>query len=727
MITVVFGQSSGVTGIEPDNSGGGYIIDHAKFGVSSQESNMEKLFYRSPWAKYTDDWTLLFSEEMSISIPAGVEFSICFNPETEELSFSDPSEELTATQWEAIARAPDWLAEDLYNAFRRISYYIIGDWIAEEILNAPDPYVDEVAFCAANIAPTVLEIYTPLDLLLENARYVYSADSVLDYVEIVDYGNSNDDDYYSTAKYRSINASGATVTYEIPKEIYYWYIVHPKLSDEMPTYINPGNGQPADPPTGVFWRTWFWTYADSGYNYLCDSFEDVNFLWSRSTAVDHAVGAVNSWVDNVMNWGAGSERPIQPVRIYVLHCGNCGEYQDIRGAAARTALIPTALTCNIAEDHVWNEFWEDVEEEWIHWDGGSINNPLLYENGWGKTLSAVWNYRGDGYIWNVTDKYSSGVCTLYVDVHDSAGKPADGTEVRVRCVPLWGGFWTTIYGMTNAEGKASFMLGDEKDYFLKVVGPLGGYPAGIGQVLVIEDAVAGQAYYSEITLDGCSPEFAVSEATAFPDPMDVYRMEIEYQVEYETIYGMFFSFNNFMKKEYDSGRVDFFIGNQENYDYYSSGETAEGFAIGDHTTGGYADFTLPTWESWYGVFSARELSSNRPKINLTANVYFDPAAEVESGISNLPGEFSLGHAYPNPFNHETMISFSLPRNEFVDISVYNLAGQKVDTIVKGTMPAGIHIVRWLGACDGHTAASGIYLVRMSAAGNIWSEKVCLLK
>ena len=717
----------GITGYQGQEEAAYSVRDLAGTGSPVDMQMRGRDYYTSPWAVYTDDWELLFSESMTVSIPEQSDFVLYFDPSDESLNFIDPTEELTAIQLEAIDRAPAWLRAGLYDNFRRISYYLFADSMAMAILDAPDPYVDEVAFCFAHIAPMVLEIYTYRQLMLENAEYIYKADSVLNYVEIIDYGNSGDDDYWSTARYTSIDANGDTVDFEIDRDRYYWEIVHPKLSDEMPTYINPANGQPAAPPVGQFWRTFYWTYADSGYEYLSDMMSEIDFFWSWSTQTETAVQGVNNWVDHVMTWGAGTERPIQPVRIYMVHCGNCGEYQDIRGAAGRTALIPTMCTCNIAEDHVWNEFWDGIDERWVHWDGGMIDNPLVYENGWGKCLSAVYNCRGDGYLFNVTEKYSAGVCTLNVSVYDSLGKPADGTEIRVKCVPLWGGYWITTYALTNSEGRAAILLGDEKNYWLKIGGPLGSYPPGIGQTLVIENGIAGTTYNWEHYFDNYTSTVEVSEAPEYPNPMDMYLMEIDYTVEHEKMFGLFFNFNEFMKKE-DTGWVDFFLANSSNYGLYSGFQAAEGFGIADKSQDGFASFQLPTYDAWYGVFSARELSNNRPTVNLSVNVYKNPEAGANLPDIGIPFEYSLGSAYPNPFNHETLIGFSLPQAERVELQVYNSLGQKIGTIAAGRYEAGFHQVKWDGNLkDGSATASGLYFVKLSSDLGELTEKICLIK
>ena len=853
----------GLTGIDTSISFMPVIVSLAEMGAVPMLEERVKDYYQSPWMKYTDDWELILSDSVTISIPEGMDFAVYFNPTMENLDFTDPTVPLNATQTAAIERAPAWLRSDLYDSFRRFEYSLIADWFAQDILDAPDPYVDEVAFQVANIAPGLLEFYVYQQLLLENAQYVYSADSTLDYVEIVDYGDSNDDDYWSTTVYTIIEENGDTVQVEVDRETYYWYVVHPKLSDETPTYINPETGAPANPPVGVFWRTYFWTHADSGYELLSEQFEGCDFLWAHLTNTagsnNGAVGLVNSWINNVMDWGAGLERPIQPVRIYALHCGNCGEYSDITAAAGRTALIPTICTTNYCEDHTWNEFWD---REWIAWEpvNNYVNSPLVYENSWGKVISAVFNWKGNGYVWTVTDRYSEGVCTLNIDITDSTGKPADGERIIIQSNALWGGFYYATWGITNSEGEVSFILGDDgEDFYLRVDGPLGSFPYSGGVYSVITGSQVGATYTWEYSMEGATPALGVAPASEYPNPLNNYLMEIDYQCEYETVFGTYFT-NNEFAEEMDTGSSDFFIANEENYSAYSSLEPAEGFSILDNTASGLISYVLPTDEVWYGVFSSRELSINRPRVKAVVNIYrnmspvmvnltpsnppiiipegggsfdfniacenntnepqtfdlwtvihlpevgemeilnvpdltipantaidrdriqevpsFAPGGEytyfayvgdypwvVEeydsftfikigadggdypgspsdwictgqpftgekelTGLSELPDEFSLSPAYPNPFNQETMISFSVPSYDKVKIAVYNLLGQEAAVLTDRAYSPGMHSIKWDGMSgSGGSAASGIYLVRMVSSEKQFTEKICLMK
>lgn len=94
----------------------------------------------------------------------------------------------------------------------------------------------------------------------------------------------------------------------------------------------------------------------------------------------------------------------------------------------------------------------------------------------------------------------------------------------------------------------------------------------------------------------------------------------------------------------------------------------------------------------------------------------------------LPESYSLSQNIPNPFNPETMISYSLRSASQVKLIVYNVTGQEVATLVDEYKPAGSHTVRWRGLSDSGTqAASGIYLYRLEANDFSETKKMLLLK
>jgi len=98
-------------------------------------------------------------------------------------------------------------------------------------------------------------------------------------------------------------------------------------------------------------------------------------------------------------------------------------------------------------------------------------------------------------------------------------------------------------------------------------------------------------------------------------------------------------------------------------------------------------------------------------VKIIANVLIN-GVKPEEGI---PETFGLNQNYPNPFNPTTTMTFSVPMKSNVDISVFNILGQKVKSLVSESVVAGNYSVVWDGTQEsGVMAASGIYFVKMNA-------------
>ena len=97
--------------------------------------------------------------------------------------------------------------------------------------------------------------------------------------------------------------------------------------------------------------------------------------------------------------------------------------------------------------------------------------------------------------------------------------------------------------------------------------------------------------------------------------------------------------------------------------------------------------------------------------------------DVSTERVEMPLVFSLSQNYPNPFNPTTNIKFTLPETIDVRLEVYNIAGQRVSTLVNTQMNAGEHVV----AFDGRALASGVYIYRIIAGDFVQSQKMTLIK
>jgi subtilisin family serine protease len=96
--------------------------------------------------------------------------------------------------------------------------------------------------------------------------------------------------------------------------------------------------------------------------------------------------------------------------------------------------------------------------------------------------------------------------------------------------------------------------------------------------------------------------------------------------------------------------------------------------------------------------------------------------------SAIPDKLTLYQNYPNPFNPATTISFYVGEKGKVTLTVYNILGEKVRTLVNGDLEPGSHAVTWNGTDQsGHTVASGVYLYRLTFDDQVMTRKMSLLK
>ncbi|RMF07381.1 MAG: T9SS C-terminal target domain-containing protein [Candidatus Neomarinimicrobiota bacterium] len=103
-------------------------------------------------------------------------------------------------------------------------------------------------------------------------------------------------------------------------------------------------------------------------------------------------------------------------------------------------------------------------------------------------------------------------------------------------------------------------------------------------------------------------------------------------------------------------------------------------------------------------------------------------SKVIQPLPDLPADYALQPNYPNPFNPLTQIRYDLPQDDYVQLTVYNVQGKPVRTLVKQEEVAGRHRVQWDGRDEeGREVASGMYLVSMTTSS--WSavRKIMLLK
>ncbi len=127
------------------------------------------------------------------------------------------------------------------------------------------------------------------------------------------------------------------------------------------------------------------------------------------------------------------------------------------------------------------------------------------------------------------------------------------------------------------------------------------------------------------------------------------------------------------------------------------------------------------------VWSLAVLGTNLFAGSLSDGVWKRPILEMitsaKSLTTELPTNFSLGQNYPNPFNPSTTISFSLSRNSFVSLKVFDALGREVSDLLASELAAGTYARQW----DAAAVPSGVYFYRMQAGPFTETKKLLLLK
>jgi hypothetical protein len=132
--------------------------------------------------------------------------------------------------------------------------------------------------------------------------------------------------------------------------------------------------------------------------------------------------------------------------------------------------------------------------------------------------------------------------------------------------------------------------------------------------------------------------------------------------------------------------------------------------------------------------STNRVTYNFEDNNLTNNRYyyrlkqldfdgsFEYSNEVQVDISDL-NDFQLYQNYPNPFNPSTKIKYLIPQNSFVKITLHDILGSEIKTLVSETVQPGTYEI----ILDGSDLSSGLYFVRLSSENIQRTLKISLIK
>jgi hypothetical protein len=175
----------------------------------------------------------------------------------------------------------------------------------------------------------------------------------------------------------------------------------------------------------------------------------------------------------------------------------------------------------------------------------------------------------------------------------------------------------------------------------------------------------------------------------------------------------------------------------------SSGDNGE-FTLKINTTGlsginNFNNLHVFTRDSlngqWYDTdsLSGVTVQFNNPEIIVSGLTHFSEYYLTEIAVNSNHEILAYASilqlkSYPNPFNPETNISFSLNQSSNVILTVYNCKGQKVKTLINGNCNSGNHQIIWNGKDDkGKRAATGLYFISLESGKDICRKKVVMIK
>jgi len=353
---------------------------------------------------------------------------------------------------------------------------------------ADDKYFDEIAFVISATTSEVLRAMFRLDntdLLLENAQDIYNIADKVKYAAIVEKKD------YTTLKY-IVDDGDST---ELPRDIYYWWVVHPHLYYEIPSRVDASYWEHDNEYYGIthekwtrkklelenyekgdkrqFWRSYF--VKDNKYG------KTLLEITKPAENVKEAIYLIGDWVSQTLpeawfSYGRKSD-DTQPNIIYQKNYGSCGEASILGAAFLRTMLIPASCAGCSGEDHIWNEFW--LNGEWHIMDPG--RTPFNINYAWGSCegiehkgtqVLTVTRHRGDNCIETTTTtvanppgcnstktgKGYTDVAHVTIQVVDTEAKPIEGAMIAIRS-NCYDYYKFSVYGYTDADGLCYFELG----------------------------------------------------------------------------------------------------------------------------------------------------------------------------------------------------------------------------------------------------------------------------
>jgi len=635
-----------------------------------------------------------------------------------EVNVINPEVSLSPAAIQALDIAPEWLCKQLKIKLIELHKVNYDDDYAQLILDADDNIKDEVAFCVANMSYQSLmssRFTSDKEMIIRNAEHIYKVKDSLKYVELVEYGSIENKDYYTTTKYKIYDSqTNDTIWSEIPKEYYYWYIVHPKLDQEGVYVTDQGTDASGQRTYDYWWRDFIWSNPDPEHNYMPvnitttkgtvssiprfgEIIQSAEFLWNRKeqyypfgrelNSSASALNLIGNWTSRALPVDVKLPRAFQPNQIIMKHNGNCNEDAFLVAATCRTALIPLIYLSSHAEDHVYGAIWD---EDWHHFEffRGGLQVPgndafgitnMTPGGSYGWATSMVEGFRPDGHVINFT-KYYTETCNFNVTLTDAQGQPIEGAMLQI-FAPSTNGYAICQRLYTDRKGETNFESGAGKQYLVNAYHPVYGWsPTDKSQAFYLKQGatVKNAKYntaikYADLTINNKLPSIIdLPENTKYAFNLNLSAKEIVTGIsEHDNSQkGRFYNW-----KDENSGIVALFVCDEENYNNFVNDESYSAYNYMQYVNGGELSWNLPKGDKWYLVIENTASANILENVEVDFELLYDESQAVNDDLSINAISIS-----PNPATEEVNISLSFTELGKAEVAIYNYMGEKVATI-----------------------------------------------
>jgi hypothetical protein len=115
-------------------------------------------------------------------------------------------------------------------------------------------------------------------------------------------------------------------------------------------------------------------------------------------------------------------------------------------------------------------------------------------------------------------------------------------------------------------------------------------------------------------------------------------------------------------------------------------------------------------------------------LNIKLDKTLSDLPDLPDFSEQIPSQIELLSNYPNPFNPETKIRFGIPQAQNVNLTIYDILGQKIRQLMNTNLPAGRYDVTWDGISDtGQKVSSGVYFYILLTNNQKFIKKMILRK